>query len=110
MNLEPPLLSTSWIPYEFSLLIPLNNRTDCFVTFDSQCKTQYEYLLQNTSLFSPEDYVEAYAWWSVAATNGDERAKKNLPEAKADLTPEQLAAAEHRATELTEQINANKAK
>ena len=58
----------------------------------------------------PEDDVEAYAWYSVAATNGDEYAIKGLPKAKADLTPEQLTAAEERATELIEQINASKAR
>ena len=64
----------------------------------------------------PKDDVEAYAWLSlsVAQTNGDEDLKeeleKGLPELKAALTPEQLAAAEKRIEELTEQINANKAK
>ena len=58
----------------------------------------------------PKDDVEAYAWYSVAATNGDEYAKKALPEAKAKLTPEQLTEGQKRAAELTEQINANKAK
>ena len=58
----------------------------------------------------PQDYVEAYAWTSVAATNGGIAAKEGLPVAKAKLTPDQLAAAEKRIEELTEQINANKAK
>ncbi len=58
----------------------------------------------------PEDYVEACAWLSIAATNGHEGAKEFLPQVKVGLTPEQLTAAEKRATELLEQINANKAK
>ena len=62
----------------------------------------------------PKDEVEAYAWYSLAATNGDELMKEQLNEAlprmKAALAPEQLIAAEKRAAELTEQINANKAK
>ena len=53
----------------------------------------------------PHDYVEAYAWLSVG---GQE--KWALRRVKAELTPEQLIAAEKRAAELTEQINANKAK
>ena len=63
----------------------------------------------------PKDDVEAYAWLSlsVAQTNGDEDMKeelgKGLPELKAALTPEQLAAAEKRAAELLEQIDANEA-
>ena len=58
----------------------------------------------------PEDHVEAYAWYSVAATNGDEVAKEGLPLVKAELTREQLTAAQRRAAELYKQINANKAK
>jgi TPR repeat protein len=68
----------------------------------------------------PQDDVEAYAWCSVAAPNGDEYAIKLLPQAKAHLTSDQLIAAEKRAAEkraaekraaeLTEQINANKVK
>ena len=54
----------------------------------------------------PQDYVEAYAWTSVAATNGHERAKERLPKVKAKLTPEQLTAAIDRIFEL---INANEA-
>ena len=53
----------------------------------------------------PQDYVEAYAWLSVG---GQE--KTDLRRVKAELTPEQLTAAEKRAAELTEQLNANKAK
>ena len=57
----------------------------------------------------PEDYVEAYAWCSVAVrqTAGTPEA---LSKVKAKLTPEQLAEGQKRATELFEQINANKAK
>ena len=58
----------------------------------------------------PVDKAEAYAWISVAATNGHEDAKERLPQVKAKLTPEQLIAAEKRIDELTKQINANKAK
>ena len=59
----------------------------------------------------PQDYVEAYAWYSVAyATGRWTSAKLGLNRAKAKLTPEQLATAEERAAELTEKINANKAK
>ena len=58
----------------------------------------------------PKDDTEAYAWWSIAAANNDEVAKEWLPKAKAALTPEQLAEGQKLATELFEQINANKAK
>ena len=58
----------------------------------------------------PFDVVESCAWHLVAATNGFESSKVQLAKAKAQLTPEQLADAEKRATELFEEINANKAK
>ena len=53
----------------------------------------------------PQDYGEAYAWYSLY---GQEQTA--LRRVKAELTPEQLTAAEKRVEELTEQINANKAK
>ena len=53
----------------------------------------------------PQDYGEACAWYSLY---GQE--KTALRRVKAELTPEQLTAAEKRVEELTEQINANKAK
>ena len=58
----------------------------------------------------PQSDIEAYAWFSVSTTNGYEDAEQFLSEVKAELTPEQLVAAQRRATELFEQINANKAK
>ena len=58
----------------------------------------------------PEDYAEAYAWYSIVETKMRDVPKSILANVKAKLTPEQLAAAEKRIEELTEQINANKAK
>jgi len=57
----------------------------------------------------PQSDIEAYAWFSLSTTNGYEDAEQFLSEVKAELTPEQLVAAQKRATELFEQINANKA-
>ena len=57
----------------------------------------------------PQNKVEAYALFSVAATNGDGYAKNRLPKAKAELAPEQLIAAEKRIEELTEQLDDNEA-
>jgi hypothetical protein len=56
----------------------------------------------------PRNDIEAYARYSVAAATGPRYATKPL--AIATLTPDQLAVAQKRAAELTEQINANKAK
>ena len=63
----------------------------------------------------PQDYVEAYAWFSVAATKGQgsvrigqAEARLKIFKAKAQLTPEQLTEAQRRATQLFEQIKANK--
>ena len=53
----------------------------------------------------PQDYGEAYAWYSLYGQ--EETALRRV---KAELTPEQLIVAQKRAAELTELINANKAK
>ena len=58
----------------------------------------------------PEDDVESYAWFSVAVANGNGIARISLGIAQAELTPEQLSAAQKRAMDLFEQINANKVK
>ena len=58
----------------------------------------------------PKDDAEAYAWYSIATKHSNEQAQEHVLKAKSKLTPEQLIAAEKRAAELTEQINANKAK
>jgi len=56
----------------------------------------------------PQNYVEAYVWFSIAAANGQANAKQVLPRLKAKLTPDQFAAAQKRATQIFKQINANK--
>ena len=58
----------------------------------------------------PTNHIEAYVWYSIAVANGGEKSKEALRSSIAKLTPEQLIAAQKRAAELTEQINANKAK
>ena len=50
----------------------------------------------------PQDDVEAYAWFSVAATGGSIHAEKKRDVAKEQLTAEQLAEAQKRATESFE--------
>ncbi|MFP6603426.1 MAG: SEL1-like repeat protein, partial [Pirellulaceae bacterium] len=54
----------------------------------------------------PQDHQEAYIWISLAYANdgGDELYKKNLAIIKAKLSPEQLAEAQSRATELSKRI------
>ena len=49
-----------------------------------------------------EDYVQAYAWWSIAATQGDEDAKTNKGIIKNKMTPEQIAKGQERAVEYWE--------
>jgi hypothetical protein len=56
-----------------------------------------------------ENYVAAYAWYSVAAGNDHKLAVQKLAELKADLTPDELAAGDKLAASLLSQINANKA-
>jgi hypothetical protein len=46
-----------------------------------------------------EDYVQAYAWWSIAATQGREIAKKNKGILKKQMTREQIAKGQELAAE-----------
>ena len=46
-----------------------------------------------------EDYVQAYAWWNIAATRGDEDAKTNKESLKKEMTREQIAKGQELATE-----------
>lgn len=48
----------------------------------------------------PQDYVEAYAWWSVAAAQGHENATKARGIVSDQLTPEQRAQGQARSREL----------
>ena len=52
----------------------------------------------------PQDYTEAYIWFSLAAAAGHEKAKENLEASMEKLSPEQLIQAQSRATELFKQI------
>ena len=89
---------------------PASSEPDSFRKAAEQKHVNAQYNLGYIGESVPQDYVEAYAWYSVAATNGDEVAKEGLPLVKAELTREQLTAAQRRAAELYKQINANKAK
>ena len=40
-----------------------------------------------------KNYVTAYAWWNIAATNGQQNAKKGLPQVAKAMTPAQIAKA-----------------
>ena len=50
----------------------------------------------------PEDYVQAYAWTSIAATQGNENAKKNKGIVKKQMTPAQIAKAQELSSEYWE--------
>ncbi len=52
---------------------------------------------------------EAYAWFRLAADAGDESAKDLLVELAKCMTPEQIARAQARSTELHKEIEARKA-
>ena len=56
----------------------------------------------------PQDEVEAYAWFSVAAAGGYADAVKNRDLAASKITPDQLAQGQKRATELFEKISGGK--
>ena len=55
----------------------------------------------------PKDHVEAFAWFSVAAFNGDGD-NNILDSLTTSLTPEELSQAQQRATELFEKIESGK--
>jgi TPR repeat protein len=57
---------------------------------------------------TPEDNVEGYAWCVVSAANGFESAKDQLPKLEKHMTSRQIADGQKRATQLFDQINANK--
>ena len=42
----------------------------------------------------PEDFVEAYMWWNLAAAQGDEEAKQNKGILSKQMTKEQIAEAQ----------------
>ena len=42
----------------------------------------------------PRDYVQAYAWWNIAAARGNEIAKKNLVHHPLDLNGGNLSCAD----------------
>jgi len=49
-----------------------------------------------------EDYVQAYAWWSIAATQGRKSAKNNKAITKEEMTPAQIAEAQKLSSEYWE--------
>ena len=50
----------------------------------------------------PEDHVRAYAWCSIAATQGHKKAKNNKRIIKGWMTPAQIAEAQKLSSELWE--------
>ena len=55
-----------------------------------------------------EDYVEAYAWMILAATQGHEDAVKGKDELRSKMTAEQVAEAQKLAAELFDRIESSK--
>ena len=56
----------------------------------------------------PKDYVAAYAWYSLAAFDGDEIGAESRDEVAKQMTPEQIAEANKLFNELLKKIEANK--
>ena len=55
-----------------------------------------------------QDLIEAYAWYSVAATGGYKSGVQNRDTVASKLTPEQLLEGQKRATELFEKHGSGK--
>ncbi len=51
----------------------------------------------------PQDFVQAYRWFNIAATLGDEMAKLGLKNAASGMTPDRIAGAERLAGEWLEE-------
>ena len=43
------------------------------------------------------DYVEAHKWWTIAESNGEDRARRSLIFVERLMTPEQIVQARQRA-------------
>ena len=52
-----------------------------------------------------EDDVEAYAWFNVAAVNGDKEAAEERDKIKKTMTPEQIAEGQKRSREIMKSIS-----
>ena len=50
----------------------------------------------------PENYVQAYAWWSIAVAQGDIFAKEGKGIIKGQMTPAQIAKGQELAAEYWE--------
>ena len=58
----------------------------------------------------PEDYVKAYAWFNLAAAQGQEDAVKAKDSLRERMTAEQVAEAQKLAGELFNRIESSKSK
>ena len=47
-----------------------------------------------------QNYVTAYAWWNIAATNGNQKVKKGLSQLAEKMTPAQIAEAKELVKEM----------
>ncbi len=50
----------------------------------------------------PQDYISAYMWWTIAASEGEKLAKKGLDEAAPEMSPAQIETAKKLAREWME--------
>ena len=52
-----------------------------------------------------KDYVEAYKWYNLAASQGNESAKKNMGTIAGSMTPEQITEARKRSANFKPRID-----
>jgi hypothetical protein len=74
--------------------------TDLFVKAASQGHTAAQPSLGfkfANGVGMPQDYIEAYKWWNVAAAQGDKTALENRDLVAKRMTPEQIAEGQRRA-------------
>ena len=69
---------------------------------EAQTNLGYRYALGQGVL---QSYKDAYAWWAVAAANGNQTAWENLGKAQKYLTPALIEAAQELAKEFMAKSN-----
>ena len=78
----------------------LGNMYDSGEVLDFERKGSLTQLTESTARLLRKDELTAYAWWNIAAGNGNASAKKNKPILAKKLTPGQIAEAQELSNEM----------
>jgi hypothetical protein len=78
----------------------LGNMYDSGEVLDFERKGSLTQLTRSTARLLGKDALIAYAWWNIAAGNGNTSAKKNKPILAKKMTPDQIAEAQELSNEM----------